>query len=295
MFKNIFYFFLLVSSFFPTLGYSWCDAGHMLVAEIAYQKLSAEARQAILTINDTMAKKTPQFGSIHSAATYPDKSKDYPELWSWDVWHFTNIPYDPEHFLSEEQKQKIVEQNKNNDVIFGINETIKFLSCSPDEGLNKWYMYAYLLHFVADIHQPLHCSTLYSSKYPEGNRGGNLFLIAGMKQKNLHSFWDFALDTLPDMEALEQSEIESFIKVKSQQMMAKYPPCFFTDLQDINPRNWAEESAEYAHSLTFHLQEGEIPHNDYLDRGREIAEQRLTLAGYRLAFVLNHIFAQPQL
>src|SRR5437879_13448435 len=46
----------------------------------------------------------------------------------------------------------------------------------------------FLLHFVGDIQQPLHCADGYSSAHPTGDAGGNSFSVTGWP--NLHYLWD---------------------------------------------------------------------------------------------------------
>ena len=50
------------------------------------------------------------------------------------------------------------------------------------------------MHFLGDIHQPLHCVAHCDSHSPKGDAGGNLFYIDNgnysANVKNLHSFWD---------------------------------------------------------------------------------------------------------
>ena len=52
----------------------------------------------------------------------------------------------------------------------------------------KW-----IVHFVGDIHQPLHCETdLSKFPPPEGDRGGNKVTLSfrDRTHDNLHSVWD---------------------------------------------------------------------------------------------------------
>jgi hypothetical protein len=35
----------------------------------------------------------------------------------------------------------------------------------------------FLIHYVGDIHQPLHCATLLDSTHPTGDRGGNNIVL----------------------------------------------------------------------------------------------------------------------
>lgn len=48
-----------------------------------------------------------------------------------------------------------------------------------------------LIHYVGDLHQPLHATALVDSKYPKGDAGGNFIrLPEKLGAKNLHSVWD---------------------------------------------------------------------------------------------------------
>ncbi len=51
-----------------------------------------------------------------------------------------------------------------------------------------------LIHYVGDIHQPLHATTKFDSSYPAGDRGGNSFkLLEKDGIKELHAAWDSIL------------------------------------------------------------------------------------------------------
>lgn len=51
-----------------------------------------------------------------------------------------------------------------------------------------------LIHFVGDIHQPLHCTTRVNEQYPKGDEGGNMFDIPyHYTADNLHGVWDSAI------------------------------------------------------------------------------------------------------
>ena len=50
-----------------------------------------------------------------------------------------------------------------------------------------------LIHYIGDIHQPLHASSRYTKDYPEGDEGGNAFKVhvnASEQITNLHALWD---------------------------------------------------------------------------------------------------------
>ena len=52
-----------------------------------------------------------------------------------------------------------------------------------------------VIHYVGDIHQPLHNSALVSESFPRGDGGGNGIPIENVKSgvKNLHSLYDSVL------------------------------------------------------------------------------------------------------
>ena len=59
----------------------------------------------------------------------------------------------------------------------------------PD--LAQSYALRLLIHYMGDIHQPFHCEELYSSEYPDGDKGANLFPLPyhyGVDE--LHALWD---------------------------------------------------------------------------------------------------------
>src|SRR4051794_37148479 len=56
----------------------------------------------------------------------------------------------------------------------------------------------WILHLIGDVHQPLHCATLYSPQFERGDLGGNSFGVKiNGKEYRLHTFWDNALDVVP--------------------------------------------------------------------------------------------------
>ena len=52
-----------------------------------------------------------------------------------------------------------------------------------------------LIHYVGDIHQPLHTSSRFTKLYPNGDEGGNAYSIQEKDEDidNLHALWDSVL------------------------------------------------------------------------------------------------------
>lgn len=51
-----------------------------------------------------------------------------------------------------------------------------------------------LIHYVGDIHQPLHASSRFTAEFPNGDRGGNSYHLKPNGEINeLHALWDSVL------------------------------------------------------------------------------------------------------
>ena len=56
------------------------------------------------------------------------------------------------------------------------------------------YALRLLIHYLGDIHQPLHCSSRVDKKFPSGDKGGNMFPIPfHYTESDLHGVWDSVL------------------------------------------------------------------------------------------------------
>ena len=60
-----------------------------------------------------------------------------------------------------------------------------------DENKGKSYALRLLIHYLGDIHQPMHTISRVDDKYPKGDVGGNAFPVPNhYDADNLHSVWD---------------------------------------------------------------------------------------------------------
>ena len=78
---------------------------------------------------------------------------------------------------------------------WAIDQAVVTLSSAYAISIDQARQLRFLLHFVGDLHQPLHASSLFSSEFPppEGDVGGNRYYISGASSSNLHSLWDSGL------------------------------------------------------------------------------------------------------
>lgn len=144
----------------------------------------------------------------------------------------------------------------------------------------------YLIHFVGDIHQPLHC---------DGDRlGGNLLHVTvdgghvpgntkeDPKNDNLHFVWD---TSLIEWEALS---VPAFVDHLFDETLDHRNP---STLDGGTALDWALESHAIAQDVQ--VPEGADLDDTYMDDNAEVADERLLLGGLRLARAISDALSPP--
>jgi S1/P1 Nuclease len=142
----------------------------------------------------------------------------------------------------------------------------------------------FLLHFVGDLHQPLHSSD-------DHDQGGNKKRVsaADFKAGNLHHFWDteFVDHLGPDAKSIA-SDLIGHITNDQQ-----------AEWQAGAASDWAQETFQVAQNDAY----GQLPEpnshgsfrltDDYVSQATQDVSLQLGKAGVRLAFVLNNALRKP--
>jgi hypothetical protein len=159
------------------------------------------------------------------------------------------------------------------------------------------YNLSWIIHVIGDLHQPMHGTSRSSAANPTGDAGGNgvWVVLRGYERDsiNLHSVWDgwvgrpsrnVPLDDVANGIALDwpagNGEPDDALTIPRAAALA-------TTL-----RSWADESATLARYVAydFPTRNGAVLptlSDDYVERSTRIARQRLALAAYRLAAVIE--------
>jgi hypothetical protein len=132
----------------------------------------------------------------------------------------------------------------------------------------------FLVHFVADLHQPLHAIG--------EAKGGNDIQVAdfgsnvcGSRLCNLHFIWDVELIRHTGRsEAEYDAYLENLIAARNLQSKAHG-----------TPEEWANQSFRLAHQVW--LNDGGSVDETYFRKNIIIVDEQLALAGLRLAALLN--------
>ncbi len=291
---------------------AWDDSGHKITAYIAWQRMSPEARERVLKVL-LSAPEDSHIGSYYMPygsqnvdmrkrdyfmfmATWADVVRDRAFDNRYKKYHKSNWHYDDTFWTLKDGKVEVLPKPEDGgQALARIDEYVKMInSTAPDP--QKAVAIAWILHLVGDIHQPLHTSARVTDREPKGDQGGNFVLLTPEgtprdKQENLHWFWDsIVVRNIPNSE--NKCDIE-FLEPLAQTFMKKYP---FDKVQGrlaLNtPASWAKDSLTLAQNDVFSsdLKRFEMPSNDYKKKGLKIAEEQLTLAGYRMGEILNKAF-----
>jgi hypothetical protein len=270
------FFFLLFSAM---QVYAWNAGGHMLVGEIAYQNLDAPVKAKVDKILGDLHKEYPYVQDIHEAAAWPDGLRSQ-KIEIFTHWHYVDTA-----FSSDGTPLKNITDTDN--AVWALNKIMPIVQNNRANWSERSRFLAFLIHFVGDIHQPMHAASQISAQNPDGDKGGNLFSLgAGIAKhgKNLHGLWDSGLGEF-------QNKMDSDgVKAMAKQITTAYPKAFFTTrLDNLSPQDWANESFLIAKCDAYDTLPNQKPSEKYLAKNRELAKQQVALAGYRLASLLNRL------
>ncbi|MGZ5544334.1 MAG: S1/P1 nuclease, partial [Limisphaerales bacterium] len=187
-----------------TSALAWSGAGHMVIAGIAYKELSAETKlkvNALLKSHPDYRKWTNAFSGESAgmdletfvflrSSTWPDDIRRKHSDYDHPQWHYIDYPLHPKKFKMEEPAEH------DNDILFGLNQSEKIITDAHASAESRAAHLSWVVHLVGDIHQPLHCASLFSAEFPKGDKGGNSFYVKpATRGIKLHSLWDGLLGT----------------------------------------------------------------------------------------------------
>lgn len=274
-----------------TTAFAWGDTGHLIVAQIAVESLSGTAAQKeakVERLNKLAGliefKGEKDYDFVTSAVWMDDLRDDHSHELLRD-WHFITLRF----------FDGITPFNRPTppvNAVSSINEMQAMLFDKDfDTDERKGYYVAVLAHLLGDIHQPLHCATRYSPAHRDGDAGGNLFSLKG-QPNNLHSYWDGAGGAFdPVLRPPLDSDERKLLAKYAADIMQEFPRSKFTQkLTQRDPATWAADSHQLARTVAHKgITENTEPTAAYEAKTRKLSRERIALAGYRLAQVLDAI------
>jgi hypothetical protein len=262
---------------------AWGVQGHRLVALLATNHLTPVATQNVRwllapeTLGDIASWADEVRGGINQTAG----------------WHYVNLPPDAKSYDRDRDcpRQPGVAAGSRDDawrdcVVDRIRYHEERLADPKLDRADRAIALKFLVHFVGDIHQPLHASAI--------ERGGNGILVrvfgsdncstdpARTAPCNLHSAWDSL------MIAHRNLNDAAFVKVLEGRIATGQ----LLTRPTGTPADWAMESLAISNTVIL-PQQGSVD-EAYYAKNIGIIEQRIALGGARLAQVLNRaLTARP--
>ncbi len=270
-------------------AFAWNDAGHMLIARIAWLRMTAAERAKVSDV----LKKHPHYESYLTdkcpadvahdewaflrAATWsdyirPPKTMEPEKVATHErhkfhrgPWHYVNFPYRAGQLETALPRDPLPNETNILDQIETSQKVVqKLLKSDPGAAAgisheaNRAVRVCWLFHLIGDLHQPLHAVALVDEKlFPDGHhedQGGNLLAIradARAKPQRLHGYWDGILGY--------DSRFSSVCDFAD--LLSRDPTLAPDKLEELashkQPRDWAAES--YAAAKSHVYLEGKLP------------------------------------
>jgi hypothetical protein len=268
---------------------AWNAEGHMVTAEIAYNHLTPAAKarcDALIAVPLTYSSTGTS--NFITAAVWAD---DFKTPLGTGIWHYTDIPFSLDGTSTNYVGVAAF------DVVQAIHLCITNLQDAGASESSRATSLRYLIHFVGDIEQPLHCCTAVSASYLYGDAGGNEFYITG-EWNNLHSLWDSGGGFLIDSTARPLTTSgRNMLNAKVAAVETAFPYDYGTNVGTIpNPMMWALESWNLAQTNSYvNIARNADPSAAYLNTTMATTKQRMGVGGERLADLLNTLFVSPTL
>ncbi len=301
-------------------AWAWNHTGHMAVAKLAYRHLTRKARadaQALLQAHphyqrylaaDRPAEIPEQEWVFLRAATWPDWVRGSRQHHDHDLhpyhhatWHYINKPYVQSGEAGQFNRASLEPKAPN--AVTVLTESTQIVAGRGD-AQQRAIRLCWIIHLVGDLHQPLHCATFITQRYPppHGDDGGNRLAIRPHKHpERLHTYWDRLLGTSTHAKALdrlvERIEVSAARDAELVEQMRTHTTF----------ESWADEGLQAAVEHAY--LNGRLPLVDYqqVEHGaiaasevpvlpagyaadaRAFARRQAALAGQRLAALLGEV------
>ena len=270
-------------------AYGWWETGHRAIARIAAAELTPASRTRVARILNVADTPEAVSDALAAASTWADETKAETKT---GEWHYIDLAL-------QDNKSDILERCRDNNCVTARIRLFAIeLSSHPSSApISELDALRYLVHFVGDLHQPLHAVS-------DADLGGNCEHLDPPidTAKNLHALWDGAI-----VNAVNPSDRE--LAADLERNFASFSPQLRSDMAAGNQDDWAWESHKLAikdiyQRLSIPTEPVLFPANCqaaplaisnltlridsfYIDDMKPVVREQLTKAGLRLGRLLN--------
>ena len=254
---------LLLLNFYSNLerGPMWGPTGHRVIAEVANNYLT---NNSIEKINKILNGET-----LVNASTYADDIKSDSRYDNFYDWHFINMELDANY--------EDVDPSEKGDVFIAINKCIDILESDSASDSDKSFYLKLLVHFVGDLHQPLHIG-----RYED--RGANRVYVKWFgRNSNLHRVWDSDM-----INGYNMSYSELAVNLPNPDFLV-----FTKEAEDFKRDDildWVNEIHSYTNQIYSEVSVDDKLGYEYQYKNFGTVKELLLIGGIRLAKILNYLF-----
>jgi hypothetical protein len=204
----------LALSWGSAAAHAWGVEGHRALAMEASSLLTPAARAQVVRIldNDNLAAVSTWMDELREAHFHAGPLGHDSEALRFDhdfphngEWHYVDFPLGSRAYALDS------DYARPDDVVHMIEAAVSVLEGGGDARITRKEALRMLVHFVGDLHQPLHVANGYFRTPPDGpvvlvsdpsdaeglldDRGGNADFFGPGKWDELHAYWDSDLVT----------------------------------------------------------------------------------------------------
>ena len=248
---------------------AWSFAGHSIVCEIAFQRLTDDGRALLFAAREHDPEPSRMF---FRSCSWADESR-YGDHRATYEYHFMNV-------VVPEAEQMVMERDcANYDCVqLAVVRYANYLSMDPGGSeslqIRRANALKFLGHFVGDMHQPVHVGYAH-------DRGANDITVDFYDEEDerLHAVWDFHI---PNRMGYYDDPIATARRLNEEITDAEA-----AEWANFDVVGWSRESYEIVKDLVYDIPADGRLGDDYYNRAEPIVEERFKQAGIRLAHLIN--------
>ena len=251
---------------YPCLA--WGSEGHRIVGAIAAAQLDKQTAKAVAELLDDE--------TVADAACWADEVRS-DKQYDWiKPLHYINVP----RGATSVDMQR--DGAKGEQVVSSIAKYRDILKDTSRPKAERAQALKLLLHFVGDVHQPMHVS------FKEDLGGNKLTVTSFGKKSNMHKVWDTDLiqrrlrDTKGGWATMSADLWQAITDDQRKAWAAS-----------TNPVDWANESFAITLQLYAKAPANDGVNDDYYKQWSPTLNARLQAAGVRLGALLNDTLKAP--
>jgi hypothetical protein len=247
----------------PSTLLPWSFEAHRLICEIAWRELTPAVRDSVTVL---LANDRP-YERFSDACIWADQIRADPAYARYETAHYMNVP------PGRSGADPAVDCAETYCVLEAIRDLTRAVADRSLSRAERRDALRFLLHFVADLHQPLHVGR------PD-DRGGNDVPVRFLAEDtNLHTLWDAGLVQRAMLDPWDARRLSGSITPSERETWA-----------DLDPVTWANESYEIVERSVYRgVTPGARLDDAYADTHRDVIERRIVQAGFRLGMLLNQL------